>query len=483
MIRNHIGGRSAVALVALSAGVLLTSCNGTGTDPEPSGTRVLLTDAPFPFDDVSRVDVFIVRVDASESADTTTPGDWINIVAPMQTFNLLDLQRGATAIVGEGAIPAGAYEAIRLVMDTDRSSITYANGQPASVRWPVAGELALHAIVEQPVDVPTEGASIVIDFDVGRSFAFMESAQDTVGHTVAEQFIFLPWIRAVNAAITGSITGTVRGDANGDGTPEPIRNATVSVTRVDTFGRFVSALATGATDAAGTFKINYLLPGTYLVQAAAPRALTLAPASVFGAVVSTDVETTVDLELGLAQPAVLEILGPDHADLGEVITFRAVVLDQNGDTLSGQLVSWVASPSGAATLTGPDGGAATGEYVLLRGERAGTVTLAATSMGLSDIATLNIRDPNAPPVATVELTPASATIAVFDSLFIVPTLRDTQGNTLTNRYVSWAVSDSTVLQLHFSNEHGASLIALKGGDAVVSATSEGKVGTAHISVR
>src|SRR5438045_8974688 len=84
--------------------------------------KVLLTDAPFPFDSAASVTVYVVRIEASTATDTTGGGDWVVITEPRKAFNLLTLQQGGTALVGDGALPAGQYHAIRLTLDTIQST-------------------------------------------------------------------------------------------------------------------------------------------------------------------------------------------------------------------------------------------------------------------------------------------------------------------------------------------------------------------------
>jgi hypothetical protein len=473
-------------LASLLASALAAACDSGPEGPELTGTRVLLTDAPFPFDQVSRVDVYIVSVDASETADTTDPGrEWTNIVSPRQRFNLLDLQRGATALVGEGDLPAGQYEAVRLVIDTDSSSISYRTGGSARIQWPVAGELALHALVEEPVDVPESGGEIVIDFDVGRSFWVNEWRTDSLGPSGGgPDFFFISWIRAVNEAATGGIVGRLLGDVDGDGTPEPVEDATVSVLRGDVLAGPLTwwTVATGATDGNGDFKIDFLLPGTYILRATPPSALQLGAATVTDVDVILGAETNVPLLLSSAEAASVEIVGPQQVEVGHEIVLRAVVLDASGDTLTGQPISWLYGPQGVADVYDQGGGIPTGEFALVKGLQTGVVSILASSFDLFDSTSVTVVDPNAAPVHTVELTPAAATLAVYDSLMIAVTLRDEAGNVLGQRAVGWEVSDSAVVQLIFTSPSFATVSAVGAGTATVTATSEGKSGSATVTV-
>lgn len=222
-------------------------------------TRVLITDAPFPFDTVESVDIYFISISASTQPDTSGSADslqWVPIVEPHRQINLLSLQRGTTSLLGEKEIPADQYKAVRVIIDVDSSAIRFKGGSQAVVRWGGSGRQALHTFVEAAMDVPLEGADIVLDFDVGRSFAY-----DNLGDGA---FDFFPWIRAVNEAATGSISGTVSRDTSGGGGPAgPVANATVSAWGGGPTNWYI--YSTGTTDAAGHYKLAYLLPGTYIV--------------------------------------------------------------------------------------------------------------------------------------------------------------------------------------------------------------------------
>src|SRR5438552_17957405 len=123
-----------VALPVIAA-VLLAGGSACYQDDSSNGpasrkplAKVLLTDAPFPYDSVTSVNLYVVRIEASTQMDATG-GDWIVIAEPRRTFDLLQLQQGTTAILGEGQIPAGEYHAGRMAIDTSLSSIWSPAGQ------------------------------------------------------------------------------------------------------------------------------------------------------------------------------------------------------------------------------------------------------------------------------------------------------------------------------------------------------------------
>src|SRR6266571_2699450 len=96
------------ALTLLAACALgAASCSDSNTGGTGKLT-VQLTDAPFPFSQVSRVDVFVVRIDAksgetdaTEAADATSMSGWTTLGTPNALINLLDLGGGKTTNLGE----------------------------------------------------------------------------------------------------------------------------------------------------------------------------------------------------------------------------------------------------------------------------------------------------------------------------------------------------------------------------------------------
>ncbi len=103
----------------LALALLAVACDASEIGPQsPNGdgrTAVLLTDAPFPFDGITRVDIHVKEIALTTTLDTTDGGPaWIVVASPNRTFNLLDLQNGSTALLGESDVPPGLYRAVRL---------------------------------------------------------------------------------------------------------------------------------------------------------------------------------------------------------------------------------------------------------------------------------------------------------------------------------------------------------------------------------
>lgn len=258
-----------IANAALLA-VVVACSESTSPDKGFSGgglTTFRLTDAPFPFNTVARVDIHVVQVQASWAGDTSAAAasDFVTVADVNRTINLLALQGGLTDELGTANIPKGAIKAVRMIIDTDKSSITLNSGavltgstNPGIAWQSSAGIATLNAEVTDNIAVPDEGTDVVIDFDIGRSFIDPAEVSPPCACT---GFIFSPQgLRAVESSRTGSVTGTVRysGVAAGQadatvelklGNPNSPSNtwATVSTTKSDASGNFKFAYVTRST--------------------------------------------------------------------------------------------------------------------------------------------------------------------------------------------------------------------------------------------
>ncbi|MDE3039630.1 MAG: DUF4382 domain-containing protein [Nitrospirota bacterium] len=132
---------------------------GTGT-----GTATLsMTDAPACGYEVVNVTVSKVRIHQSDSASDNAPG-WTDITLnPPQPMNLLDLNNGALASLGETPLTAGHYTQLRLVLDNN-------NGNQPSANWIVLeGQDPKNPNNRIPLDTPSAirtGIKLIHQFTV-----------------------------------------------------------------------------------------------------------------------------------------------------------------------------------------------------------------------------------------------------------------------------------------------------------------------------
>jgi len=430
---------------------------------------VRLTDAPFPYDSLHGVTIYVVRIEASTAQDSSGGDLWAVITEPRKSFDLLALQQGTTALLGEGEMPAGQYHRVRMTIDTSLSSITWndAAQTPAHVNW--YGRSSIYASVEYPVDVPTEGADIVLDFDVGRSFLYNFSSNNNA-------FDFNPILRAINSAAVGAIAGTVTQDSGG--TTSPVPNAQVFL-YTDSIGYNLEA--TGRSDQAGYYKVGFLPPGSYLVKIEEPFIPSLEPVATPNVQVTAGGTATVSVTLPRAGAghAYIHISGPTQVGVGGTISLWAAVGDNNGNPVYTQPVTWTSSDATVAAVTAPPGDTVAGARVT--GRQAGIATIRATSGGLTD--SLIVQVVVLGSVATVSIVPANATVTVGDSgVFLEAVVRDSAGQVL-NADASWFSSDTTVVFVYPCGScSGDQALGRAPGMATVFATSQGKTGQATITV-
>jgi hypothetical protein len=393
-------------LFLAAAALAAVACSDAATSGGSGRTQVYLTDSPFPYGAIAQVNVYIARIEASASTDTTglNPQNWVTIATPERTYNLLDFQGGASTLLGEADLQADRYAAVRVVINTGRSSVVNNDGSPAAVHWPISGDLSLYALVAEPLNVPASGAQIVLDFDVGLTFL-----PDGAGG-----FYFSPVIRAVNQALTGAVSGTVTGTSI-EGGSVPLANAAVSayVIPANPAGhglQYLSRIGTGRSDAQGHYTIAFLPAGNYAVQGVDPSAPQL-QAVQWGAAVSAGGTTTVNLALAIdttgggpdstgvdstgvdstgtpTGPVTRVAVSPATQTISVGDSAGAIAMTYNAQNyiISGRAVTWVLGDSSVVSVT-----QAAYNWILLRGARSGTTSLIAVSEGVADTATVTVR--------------------------------------------------------------------------------------------
>jgi hypothetical protein len=267
MDRRLLQRTRAIATI-IAVGLSATRCDTRPVEaPQGALTRTLLSDSPFPYSRVARVDVYVVSVSASLSPDTSSTATGFAMLAtPNRRINLLGLQNGNTDELGAVQVQSGAVTAVRMVIDTDSSSITLKDGTVLTgrttpgIRWQSsAGRPLLNALILDQILVPDSGATIVIDFDVGRAFI---PGYDVTPPIDSNSFVFSPVITAASVARTGSITGNVRARSS---TGAPVVDASLRLYLGDPASpeNTWSTMATTHSNANGEFRFAYVTPSAH----------------------------------------------------------------------------------------------------------------------------------------------------------------------------------------------------------------------------
>src|SRR5207302_921011 len=140
--------------------------------------------------------------------------------------------------------------------------------------------------------------------------------------------------------------------------------------------------------------------------------------------------------------------------------------DAGGTPLSGRTVTWSSSNTAVATVSNSG---------LVSGVTPGTATITAASEGKSGTSTITVTPV---PVASVEVTPATASVQAGQTVQLTATPKDANGAPLSGRTVTWSSSNTAVATV----SNSGLVSGVTPGTATITATSEGKSGTSAITV-
>lgn len=168
------------------------------------------------------------------------------------------------------------------------------------------------------------------------------------------------------------------------------------------------------------------------------------------------------------EPIVLVRVTPPASGVGvgASLTLRADAIAASGDTVVGRAPTWRTSRATVASVTAA--GAVTGVTT-------GTADIIATIGGISGSAVISVQPAS---VASVAVTPATATQFVGRSVQLSTTLKAADSTVLTGRFVTWTSSNAAVATVSSTGL----VTGLGAGTATLTATSEGKRGTARVTV-
>src|SRR6266705_1236744 len=153
---------------------------------------------------------------------------------------------------------------------------------------------------------------------------------------------------------------------------------------------------------------------------------------------------------------------------GQTVQLTATPKDANGNALSGRTVTWASSNSAVGTVNGSG---------LVTGVVAGSTTITATSEGQSGSSAVTVTA-GPLPVASVTVSPASASVPVGQAVQVTATPKDANGNPLTGRTVTWASSNTSVGTVNASGL----VTGVVAGSTTITATTEGQSGTSVVTV-
>jgi hypothetical protein len=165
MSRKHTS--PAVALAALLTGL---SCE-TLSSPL-ANVRLYLTDTP-----AEQIESAVVWISRAYLVPAGENEEFVTLTDEPQEYDLLTLQNGVTALLGEATIPEDDYEQLRLVVDSARLTLvegaTFADGERSRLLFVPSGmQTGIKVNFGGPLTI-SGGTDIVVDFDVSRNFKFL----------------------------------------------------------------------------------------------------------------------------------------------------------------------------------------------------------------------------------------------------------------------------------------------------------------------
>jgi hypothetical protein len=153
--------------------------------------------------------------------------------------------------------------------------------------------------------------------------------------------------------------------------------------------------------------------------------------------------------------------------VGATTTLAAQPRAADNSPLNGRAVVW--STSAAAVATVANG--------VVTAVSPGSAVISATSEGQVGSATITVTTPPPAPVASVVITPATATVQVGGTTTLTAEARAASNAVLTGRTITWSSSAPSVATVA-----SGVVTAVSAGSATITASSEGQNGTAAITV-
>lgn len=153
-------------------------------------------------------------------------------------------------------------------------------------------------------------------------------------------------------------------------------------------------------------------------------------------------------------------------EVGQTLPLTAQARDASGNVLA-RTFTWTSSNASLATVSA--------EGVVTGVAPGGPIVISATTDGRTGTAAITITPPR---VTAVAVTLANAALTVGQTTQATAVLRDARGNTLTDRTVTWASSNTAIATV----SNTGLVTAVAAGTTTITGTAEGVSGTASLSV-
>jgi len=365
-------------------------------------------------------------------------------------------------------------------------------GGPVTITATSEGQSSSAAISVTPAPVATVTvAPATASLTAGTTQALTATTKDAAGNVLAGRTI--TWTTSGATIATVSATGVVTGVAAGG----PVTITATSEGKIGTAAitvTLVPVASVAVTPATAAVMVGETAPLAAATKDAAGNVLTgrtitwttsnaaVATVSATGVVTGVaaggpvTITATSEGKTGTAAitvtlvPVASVTMAPVTASVlvGQTTSLTATAKDVSGNVLAGRTIAWTTSDAATATVS------ATGVVTGMAG--GGPVTITATSEGQSGTAAVTV---TVPPVATVTVAPAAASVAIGQTVALTATTKAANGALLTGRDVTWQTSDAAIATVSAT---GVVTGVAAGGPVTITATSEGQSGTAAVTV-
>lgn len=254
-------------LIYLFLAVLLVASAITGCkkDNDNGTIRLSMTDAPIDADGIEAVYINITDIQYHLSGDDFVSFD--DFEGPV-SFNLLDLTRGATELLGSLEMPPGTYTQLRFILDapemgsgpptTPGCYIEFIDGTTQPLFVPSGGNTGFKGV--GMFRVPSNGTvEVTADFDVRKS---------VLKAGITPHYILKPAIRLVVDDQAGKIVGSVTNIPEGRDIvifsyEEGVYTLSEASDPETEESRFPNAISSDPVDDTGSYHLAFLAPKAY----------------------------------------------------------------------------------------------------------------------------------------------------------------------------------------------------------------------------
>jgi hypothetical protein len=193
--------------ITMLAALALLACRGDGDEPT---ARIDLSITDAPIDDATSV---FIQFSAVAFKRQGTAAEIVQDVSPsLRRWDLLQYQDGRAGLLLDGVIlPAGNYEWIRLIVDTEPnvrdSYLVLTSGAECELTVPGGAVSGLK--LNRGFTLPADGSvALTIDFDLRKSIHALPGRQGA-SPDCAQGYLMRPTLRIVDDADVGAIAGDV----------------------------------------------------------------------------------------------------------------------------------------------------------------------------------------------------------------------------------------------------------------------------------